>query len=66
MSRKMKRALVKGFINLTTLAAMCAIVVNMATFEWPECEDWWLIFQIPTFMVSFAWLYMWGTSKLLH
>lgn len=59
----MKLKIARVGIKLITLTAFGLMILATGLFEQPDWEPSWLAMQIPMWMVSLAWLYVWGTSE---
>lgn len=59
----MKMKIARLGIKLITLAAFAQFILAVSLFEQPDWEPSWLMMQAPMWMVSLAWLYVWGTSE---
>ena len=59
----MKLKIARLGIKLITLAAFAQFILAVSLFELPDWEPSWLAMQVPMWMVSLAWIYVWGTSE---
>lgn len=59
----MKLKIARVVMKLVTLTAFGLMILAAGLCEQPEWEPSWLMMQVPMWMVSLAWIYVWGTSE---